>query len=176
LFGAQVSFRKNLSHSADCRNILERMQRAIHRALRRLGLHVERHRDAYSDLARFARDARLVVDGGAYQGSASQAFLKLFPAAEIHAFEPQPDLYVAMFERATSEPRWHVHSLALSDNAGFAAFHIPAKAFTGSLLRPDESFGPSRQVSVHTTTLDTVFAGGGDGCPTSSSSIFKAAS
>jgi hypothetical protein len=67
------------------------MRRSVHRILRSLGLHAERHRDLYADLARLlSRPVKCAIDGGAYNGATSRTLLKLFLAADVHASEPHP--------------------------------------------------------------------------------------
>lgn len=125
----------------------------LNRTLRSLGLHVEKHRDAFTDFASFAPDAECVVDGGAYKGAASKAFLRLFPKATIHAFEPNPELTSAI-NATTRDGRVEVHAVALSETRGLAKLHIPDKAFTASLLTPDASFGATKSVTVMTMPLN----------------------
>lgn len=134
------------------------MRKMIHRALRGLGLHLEKHRDIGHDLAEVVGpDVRCAVDGGCYKGTVSREFLRMFPRAQVHAFEPQAELFAPLAEASKAEPRWHVHNLALSDEAGEHEFHTPEKAaYTGSLLAPTEALGRAPAVSstVRTTTLD----------------------
>lgn len=129
------------------------MKRIAHRLLRSAGLHVERHRDAFADLARACPDARLVIDGGAFTGGASRAFLSLFPRAVVHAFEPTRDLSMRMMQEIDSD-RFEVHQTALGDTVGFTQFHVTPEGFTSSLLDPGLAFGYARVIEVPVTTLD----------------------
>ncbi len=70
-----------------------------------------------------------MFDGGAYHGTASREFLKLFPDADVHAFEPNP----ALAKWFMPTDRLHFHPVGLSDVSGIAEFHIPKDAFTASL-------------------------------------------
>ena len=126
------------------------LRRAVHRLLRFSGLHVERHRDAFADFAAAAPSAKCVIDGGAYHGKASRQFLRLFPSAEIHAFEPNP----AHSHLFAGEPRIHLHQTAIAESNGEAAFYIPDKTFTASLLLPTN--GKVDQTSVQTVALDSL--------------------
>lgn len=47
-----------------------------------------REKDAYADLQRLCPEARVILDIGAFEGWTVQKFRRLFPQAEIHAFEP----------------------------------------------------------------------------------------
>jgi FkbM family methyltransferase len=129
------------------------MRNIAHRALRSLGIHIERHRDLYRDLATLVGSLRCAVDGGAYHGGVSRTLLSLFPDLQVHAFEPQRELCSRLEAEARGNPRWHVYPLALSDSAGEAAFHVPSAAFTASLLTPSSSFGATNNLTVQTTTL-----------------------
>lgn len=133
------------------------MKALARRLLESIGLRIERRRDMYADLVRLAGpDIRCCVDGGAFDGGTSRELLKLFPLADVHAFEPQSDLAAALRQASENEPRWHIREAALSDANGEATFHIPAKAFTASLLMPGESFGSTHRCSVETVTLDAM--------------------
>lgn len=129
------------------------MRNIAHRALRSFGIHIERHRDPYRDLATLVGSLRCAVDGGAYHGGVSRTLLSLFPDLQVHAFEPQRELCSRLEAEARGNPRWHVYPLALSDSAGEAAFHVPSAAFTASLLTPSSSFGATNDLTVQTTTL-----------------------
>lgn len=129
--------------------------RYVYRMFRALGIKVERYRDPLDELKALAgSDVARVIDGGAFKGTVSQDFLTMFPDAEVHAFEPQSDLYANLAAISENESRWQVHNLALSDSEGEAEFHVPAAAFTASLLTPDAAFGSARVDKVRTTTLD----------------------
>jgi FkbM family methyltransferase len=99
---------------------------------------------------------RYAIDGGAYHGACSREFLRIFPTAEIHAFEPQPDLADQIKRAAASQPRWKLHQAALSDFVGEATFRVPAASYTASLLPPSESFGRCGAYRVKTTTIDSL--------------------
>lgn len=128
------------------------MKRHLHRLLRTLGLHVERHRDVTADFAAAVPNAKCVIDGGAYHFKASRDFLRLFPAATVHAFEPNPAL--AEWATRIDDNRLRFHAQALSDAPGKATFHIPQHAFTASLLAPGSEFGATQAVEVDVVTLD----------------------
>lgn len=128
----------------------------LYRTFRALGLKVERFRDPLEELGKLAgKDVNRVIDGGAYRGTVSQSFLAMFPKAEIHGFEPQPDLFANLATASANNPRWQVHNVALTNSEGEAVFHVPEAAFTGSLLVPGEAFGDTNDYTVKTTTLDT---------------------
>lgn len=131
------------------------MKKILHRVLRSLGIHIERHRDPYDDLSRLVRNVRVAVDGGAYHGGASREFLRRFSGAAVHAFEANPDL-AERLAGSLHDPRFTLHRKALSDAPGSLKFFLPREDFTGSLLKPDASFGESREIEVEATTLDSL--------------------
>ncbi|WP_237213217.1 FkbM family methyltransferase [Falsiroseomonas oryziterrae] len=59
-----------------------------------------------------------VFDVGANCGQSSRAFLGLFPAARIHAFEPASETFAELARALESEPRVACHHLALGSEAG----------------------------------------------------------
>ena len=67
-------------------------------------------------------DVKVVLDIGANIGAATVFFSELYPAAEIHAFEPIPDNQEVLRRNAESRAgvggRIRCHSLALSDKDG----------------------------------------------------------
>jgi FkbM family methyltransferase len=94
------------------------------------------------------------VDGGAFHGAASRDLLARFPDAEVHAFEPQPELFARLTGEAKGHPRWRVHPFALSDAEGEATFHTPAgQTEAASLLAPGAGFNPAEKYPVRVITL-----------------------
>lgn len=55
----------------------------------------------------------------------------------ILSFEPNPDVFAILERNAASDPRWHVHNMALSDADGTATFNITAADQFSSLNAPD---------------------------------------
>jgi FkbM family methyltransferase len=81
-----------------------------------------------------ANDVRSIFDIGANCGQTTAKYRELFPAADIHAFEPFPDS-LAQFQRAHADsPRVHTHPLAVADRAGRRTFHLNESHYTNSLL------------------------------------------
>jgi FkbM family methyltransferase len=131
------------------------MKRLLHRFLADFGLHVGLHYDPYDDMRRMLENVGCCIDGGAYHGGASRQLVQAFPAAEIHAFEPQPDLAERL--RSLSIYGVTVHQQALSDRAGTVTFHVPTtKPFTASVLNPGDSFGESESYAVEAVTIDSL--------------------
>jgi FkbM family methyltransferase len=69
------------------------------------------------------RDDPLILEIGCNDGSHTEWFLKLFPEAEVHCFEPDPRSLRKFRDRINSK-RAAVHSLAISDHNGEIDFHV----------------------------------------------------
>jgi FkbM family methyltransferase len=134
------------------------MSRFLHRALRQVGLHLQRWHDPYRDVQQFlgGKFITQIVDGGAYNGSLSERLASMFPSATVHAFEPQPELFAAISRRTGMQKQIRPHQLALSDRAGESTFYVNQQAFTSSLLKTTEpgEMKPTGTIEVRTGTLD----------------------
>jgi FkbM family methyltransferase len=135
--------------------------------LQRVGWDVRRYRplarDAYAvQQLLLGQNCQTVFDVGAFQGDTVARYAKLFPAAEIYAFEPFPPTYEALAERFREKQRIHLVNAAVSSSYGEATLHVNHQAATNSLLpRPAAGRryysrqGASREsITVPTITLD----------------------
>jgi len=131
--------------------------------LRRTGDSPHAHVDAFLDQRRLLNAPRPVVfDVGANRGQSVERYLKVFPGAEIYAFEPGAAAYADLVARFASNQRVHPFRQALSDSAGEAAFHVNSADYTSSLLAAAAGVGAFvdarllaevERVRVQTTTL-----------------------
>ena len=90
--------------------------------------------------------------------------LKLMPVArscEIHAFEPNPDVFAIMERRVRSLPKVFLNNKGVADKPGNLTFYYqPGKADTGGSFNPDHSYdklqgtGRMKTASVDVTTVD----------------------
>ena len=85
------------------------------------------------------------IDAGANQGVFAYAFSRI--AAEVEAFEPNPDY--ARFAQRMLGTRARVHQLALSDKPGHAQFVVPladdgTELHLGGMLSNERMYEPSR--------------------------------
>lgn len=110
------------------------------------------------DIKKYVGEPRCILDCGSRDGNESQYFLKEFPAARIHAFEPSHENY-KLCEAATNGTKIHLWKLALSNYEGQAKFfYTPSNIGASSLLKP--SFIPWSndntviEETVEVTTLD----------------------
>lgn len=153
---------------------MSKLSRSIKSVLRALGYDLRRVGDAprddpHADLAAIlrGRDVRTMLDVGANVGHTVKAFLRLFPDAAIHAFEPFEATAATLAEAVGSSPRVQIHRLAVSDAVGAARFHANSDHATSSLLpvageaAQHVDPGLNREVAaveVPTTTLDAFCA------------------
>ena len=84
-------------------------------------------------------DEPLIFDVGAHHGSVARTYLRLFPGALIHCFEPFPDSFNILSENLKGDSRIHCHQTALSDVAGLAVLNANLSSQTNSLLPTDPS-------------------------------------
>ncbi len=131
------------------------MKKLLHRALRNFGLHIERHRDPYSDIVEVvdASSVKCCIDGGGYKGDATLRFLQDFSSATVVTFEANPELATNL-KNSVTDARAEIVNSALTDVSGPVDFYIPAQAYTGSTLVPGEEFGDSIKTTVPGITLD----------------------
>lgn len=80
------------------------------------------------------KPAPVIMDVGANVGSVSQIYRRLFPLAEIYAFEPSPDAFAKLAGLAESDDHMSPFQVALSDKRGELTLHVNASQATNSLL------------------------------------------
>ncbi len=122
--------------------------------------------EALGIAAQYLPSDPVIIEAGAYNGSDTVRMIEQWPNATIHAFEPVPELFEALKERAAGHPNISCYPYALSNHTGIAQFYIserpekpgvPSQA--GSLLTPKERIKHSplhfpKTISVPTITLD----------------------
>jgi FkbM family methyltransferase len=137
-------------------NILMRdlIRKTVNGALGRFGYVLRRKHDPSKLLGtvKFAT----VIDGGANIGEYSAKMRLAFPNAEIHAFEPTPQLFRGIRQRFAGDHKTVCHEQALGDKCGTATFHLTQDTFSSSLLEETEKLASQRvgTVDVSVTTLD----------------------
>lgn len=131
-------------------------------------------RDDLGDIRRLLahRTPQMVLDVGANVGYETDRFLRAFPDAVVHAFEPTPATFERLRAAYDGHPRVRLHAAAVSDAAGVAAFRVDNRVFAGganSLLEhgdrflADQAHAAYTTVSVPTVRLDDVCAAAGVG-------------
>lgn len=105
----------------------------------------------------------IVVDGGAHRGSFSRRMSKIYPRANIHAFEPTPASHLELLGNTRYCGNVTCHEVALGSVEGTAQFHTNESPLTNS-LRKSSSAGAANfgnlvrgkgEIEVKVTTLDT---------------------
>jgi FkbM family methyltransferase len=120
--------------------------------------------NAYAEQRRIlGGGVRTVFEVGAADGRDSLRYAELFPAANVFAFEPVPELYGQLAAKAAGCPRITGFNVALADRQGSAEFHLSNWIDASSLLRPkatgstfDAYQASSRSITVNVDTLDAV--------------------
>lgn len=80
----------------------------------------------------------VIFDVGANSGSITERYLKDFPNAQIHLFEPSSDLFQVLKHKFHDNPRITLNKLAISNKIGEADFYVNKSIDTSSLLKPKE--------------------------------------
>ena len=104
-----------------------------------------------------------VVDVGANIGDFGQIVREEGFDGTIHSFEPLTEAFQRLVERASSDPRWHCHRLALGDTAGDRLMNRSANLVSSSLLEltdlcieQDATTAYVGQEGVSLSTLDNI--------------------
>jgi FkbM family methyltransferase len=141
--------------------------RMVRRGLSLLGL--LRGQDPCRAAAGLLRGVRVtdVVDGGAHTGGTTRRLLALFPAATVHAFEPQRQSFARLQSHFKNHPRVRPYPWALSDRSGPATLHVHPGGYTTSLLMTSdpERMHPQETQEVETRTLDAWAVANGQASP-----------
>lgn len=76
----------------------------------------------------------IVLDVGANEGQYAQGLREVVGyEGTIHSFEPLPAAYAKLAEKASRDPRWHVHNYALGDEDGEAELKVMEHTVFSSL-------------------------------------------
>lgn len=70
------------------------------------------------------RNIDVVLDVGANKGFYSKHLRLIGFTGEILSFEPDPETFAHLRERAAGDPKWRVFNCALGDTAGEMDFHV----------------------------------------------------
>jgi FkbM family methyltransferase len=119
--------------------------------------------DLFDDLQKLADPGtfQMVFDVGANVGHMSALFMKHFPKATIHAFEPVGSTFTKLENALGQHPRLALHKMAASDAAGSATirlFNDPAKNTLVSDLIDSLRTNPSGLEKIKICRLDAVIS------------------
>ena len=99
-------------------------------------------------------DCRVVLDVGANIGQTVRVFKYVYPNAEIHAFEPDPENFERLSRSCSQLQRVSVYQLAMGRVAGFGTLYRSEKDTMHSLVCHDRLISRGEGVRVPVTTLD----------------------
>jgi FkbM family methyltransferase len=142
-----------------------RPARFIKETLQALGCDVAHYRPVRSDPFVAQKQlldghaCRTIFDVGAFRGEVTARYARLFPGADIYAFEPYPVSYESLVKRFQNNPRFHLVNGAVSSRSGESTFHVNQNPATNSLLPTGTGFAAAsaittKQITVPTLTLD----------------------
>ena len=106
----------------------------------------------------------IIVEAGAFTGSDSLKIARRWPQAQIHAFEPVPELFVALREKTAPYPNITCYQLGLGSYNGTATLYLSQKPTkitqASSLLAPKERLHSSpitfdTTIEIPIMTLDS---------------------
>lgn len=109
-----------------------------------------------------AKEAPVVIDGGAHTGSTVDEFRKLATNVKFHCFEPDVTLVAGLQVKFADDPNVQLIASALGSEPGTATFNINASRPTNSLLSTAKGLQTDlqqlcqtvQQVQVPLTTID----------------------
>ena len=112
--------------------------------------------------AHLLQNVNRIVDVGANVGDWSVAAARLFPSAEIRAYEPVPETYSTLEARLSRAPLAKAYQLAITDEPGAVEIHTYERHEMASLLKLERQAAkahgmnaePSATITVPASTLD----------------------
>ena len=87
----------------------------------------------WDDMQQLAPEPHIVLDCGAHIGQSAATFRRMYPAAEIYAFEPVGALFEQLAQRC-QQIGAHAIRKAVGDRNGAATINLTASDFSNSLL------------------------------------------
>lgn len=106
----------------------------------------------------FLPGAPIIIEAGAHIGRDTLKMARLWPEAQIYAFEPVPELFEQLKERTKDQANVHCFQLALSNVQGTATLHVSSGASTAasSLLEPYDYVKDRPSVLFHPLIVQTI--------------------
>jgi FkbM family methyltransferase len=111
---------------------------------------VHGHSDC-GDIARSGVPIRVVLDVGANVGAVAREYLRHFPTAQIHCFEPVPATFERLRANLKGFGRATLHREAVGTKVGSTKMFVGSNSLTNSLVK---SSGHSNEIEVPVTTID----------------------
>lgn len=139
----------------------------LQHALHLLGYHVHRHPERYSQGCQLGRllqtlEINCVVDVGAHIGEFYEFVRDAGYAGRIISFEPVPESFAALQERASGDSLWRGYNCALGERRGLIPINLPSSSGFASFLKPNDYLmaqfphagWTGKQLDVKVETLD----------------------
>lgn len=123
-------------------------------------------RDRYIDIQRYlTMPTPIIIDGGASTGTSSTRFIRDYPQATIHAFEPIPASVAQLQQRFADQPDVIVYPNALGAENKTTTFNVLKHHTSSSILVPtrtNDHYHPgamdiTQQIEVAMVRLDSLF-------------------
>lgn len=108
------------------------------------------------------QSVNLVIDVGAHEGEFALGVLRANKTIPILSYEPLPDVFKRLSQKARHFDKWKVHNLALGDASGNAEINVSANRTASSLLQPSGTglghagFETVKRVQIQIERLDHV--------------------
>ncbi|GAB4455112.1 MAG: hypothetical protein OHK0036_18790 [Bacteroidia bacterium] len=110
-------------------------------------------------IKQFLPENPIVLEAGAHIGRDTVKMARLWPQAQIHAFEPAPSLFEQLNQNTAEFSNIHCYSYALSDHNGNALFYESHGINAiSSLHKPNDYFKDKATfipITVQTITIDS---------------------
>ena len=109
-------------------------------------------------------DIKAVIDVGANEGQFAEKLRQHGFRGRIISFEPQQSTFAILQAKASRDPSWECHPLALGDTNGTSVLHVSKNSVLSSLLKVSAGAGdigygaePVANETITVKTLDTVW-------------------
>jgi FkbM family methyltransferase len=105
-------------------------------------------------LKRYLPTAPVIVEAGAHHGIDTVHFARLWPAGEIHAFEPVPHVYEHLQRNTAPYSNVRTYQLALGDRDASMPMWLSDRThdYSSSLLEPREHLDEFPEIAFEETT------------------------
>ena len=100
-------------------------------------------------------EAKIIFDIGANKGLTTTEYLKFFPYAEIHAFEPFSDLFPLWQQITASNKHIHFNPVGVAEKSGTISFNVNSNHDTNSVLESIK-IGAASDVNCKTIKRETI--------------------
>lgn len=139
-------------------NPVRAARRLVRRALNAAGYEIVRptygaQSNAFDAQRQLLGDRRpLVLDVGGNHGQSVLEYLRHFPGATVHSFEPLPESFATLVNAVAGHPTVRPVQAAVADAEGSRRFHVNRRSSTNSLLATSDRAGESVEAALMETT------------------------